>query len=114
MKVYSDILTRDDMLDALPYGVTLEECEKIQNPRVRSQGWNVQLRRWGSNRHTNSGHYGAGERGAATYDDHGVWIAELFDRDPSARISWWDGRDHFNQGTEHKYALPAATAGGAR
>ncbi len=108
MKVYSDTLTRDDMLDALPKGVTLDHCEPMRAPRLRRHGWNVTLRRWGSNRNTNSGHYGAGEKGAATYDDHGAWMAELYDRDPDARISWWKNRDDFNEGTEYKYALPGA------
>lgn len=110
MKIYSDILTRDDMLDALPKGVTLDECYPIHGARVRSQGWNVRLRRWGSNRNTNSGQWGAGEKGAATYDDHGWWMAQLFDRDPDARISWWNGRDEFNRETDHKYATPGAIA----
>ena len=116
MKVYSDTLTRDDMLDALPKGVSLDECEPIHNPRVRSQGWNVQLRRWGSERHVNTGQWGAGEQGAASYDDHGWWMAELFDRDPSARIANWDGRESFNVGTEYRYAslisASLVTAGG--
>jgi hypothetical protein len=116
MKVYSDTLTRDDMLDALPKGVSLDECEPIQNPRVRTHGWNVRLRRWGSSRHVNSGNYGAGEQGAASWDDHGWWMAELFERDPSARIANWDGRESFNVGTEYRYAslisASLVTAGG--
>lgn len=104
MKVYSDTLTRSDLAAALSEGVSLDEVSEIRRPRVRSRGWNVRLRRWGSARHTNTGRYGAGEQGAASYDDHGYWMARLFKKDPHARISWWDGREQFEEGTKGRYA----------
>ncbi len=107
MKVYSDSLTRIDLLDALPRGVTLDTCDPIERPRVRARGWNVQLRRWGSSRHVNTGMYGAGEQGAASYDDHGEWMAALFAKDREARIAYYDGLDDFERATNGKFAKEA-------
>lgn len=108
MKVYSDTLTRDDLVAALPEHVTLD-ARTIRNPRVRRFGWDVNLEGFGS-RHTrkvNSGEYGAGYHYAASYDDHGEWMARLFAKDPDARISWWKGLEDFTKGTEGKYSLTA-------
>lgn len=103
MKVYSDTLTKNDLLDALPRGVSLHVCDPIGAPRIRSRGWTVQLRCWGSNRHVNTGNYGAGEQGAASWDDHGRWMAALFARDPAARIADYDGAEDFDRSTDGAY-----------
>ncbi len=104
MKVYSDTLTRSDLLDALPRGVVIEHLSTISRPRVRSYGWNVRLGRPSSRRHFNTGQWGAGDYGAASYDDHGAWMVRLFAIDPDARLAHWDGVDDFNTGTNGVYS----------
>ena len=108
MKVYSDILTATDLHAATPRGVTVWECDPISKPRIRSHGWTVQLRCWGSARHVNTGYYGAGEQGAASWDQHGEWMARLFDIDPDARIAYYNGAEDFHRSTRDKYTkVPA-------
>lgn len=109
VKVYSDILTRDDLVRATPRGVTLDTCEPIERPRVRANGWTVQLRCWGSNRHVNTGQYGAGEQGAASYEQHGRWMAALFAKDPAARIAYYDGVGDFDRATQGAFSREGVT-----
>lgn len=106
MKVYSDgsILNDGGLAAALPRGVTLDTLRPITRPRVRRFGWLVRLYRAGSRRAFNTGKHGAGDRGAATWDDYGAWIARLYDRDPLARIGPYTSRENFHEATHGKYA----------
>jgi hypothetical protein len=102
MKVYSDILTREDLYVALPADV-YADVRNI-NTRKRARGWEVHLEGLGA-RHTrkrNSGNYGAGHEMAATWDDHGVWMAALYEIDPLAQIACYSDRDNFYESTEHE------------
>jgi hypothetical protein len=85
-------------------GAALDSTEKIARPRVRQHGWKVRLT-GSSTRHRNSGTHGAAtwESPPATWDEHGRWMAELFDRDPHARIAGYNGRDAFHHETADKY-----------
>lgn len=56
-------------------------------------------RRW-----TNSGTYGKGGNYAATYDEWGWLIAEIFEQDPEAIFGNYDGRDDFHRQTKYAYA----------
>lgn len=106
MKVYSNILTEDDLRAALPPEVGAS-IQVIRNPRVARHGYTVYLQGFGP-RHTrsvNSGENGAGYHKAATYDDHGEWFARLYAIDPDARLSWWKDRGDFERGTEGKFSL---------
>jgi len=103
MKVYSNTLTEADLRKAVPRGCQLE-LMSITRPRVRDFGWHARLTCYAGNRWTNSGQYGAGSERAATYDQHGEWMAPLFEIDPDARIAHWDGVHDFNQGTEGRYS----------
>jgi hypothetical protein len=103
MKVYSDTLTTSDLTAAAPTG-TYVEAVALDRTRVRSRGWNVRLVFPASNRRRNTGVYGAGERGAATWDQHGEWMARLFRLDPRARIAYYDGVDDFHAMTKGVYA----------
>lgn len=103
MKLYSDTITRADLYAALPPDVGAE-VRTIRNPRKRANGYVVSLEGLGD-RHTrrkNSGNYGATsseEARAATWDDHGVWMAALFAIDPAMIVAGYDGRDDFEQQT---------------
>lgn len=66
-------------------------------------------------RRRNSGSYGADELWAATHDEHGHWMAQVFEADPDAAIGWsprtpqYTGRADFHAKTEGAYAIPAVT-----
>lgn len=111
MKVYSDVLTEADLRSALPDGV-YADVRPLRQARVRRFGWDVYLEGFGARhtRATNSGTYGAGSRKAVSYDDHGVWMARLYQIDPDARVSWWKSRADFEQGTKGKYSHSVAVA----
>ena len=109
MKLYSDILTSEDLDAALPAGVGIRKVTRIST-RQRLRCWEVFLegRTAAHTRKTNSGTHGAGSYYAASYDDHGEWMAVLFDIDPAAIISHWKGRDAFHAGTKGAYARATA------
>jgi hypothetical protein len=111
VKVYSDTLTIEDLRAALPPNVGMD-ATPIRHPRKRARGWTVRLSGHGPlhNRRRNTGTHGAEDgfseawEKAATYDDHGRWMAPLFDKDPDAVISWWNGREAFETGTNGAYS----------
>lgn len=103
MKIYSDKLEQNDLLRNVPVGCYLE-LEDIPKPRVRSRGWTARLLCPSGSRWTNTGTHGAGGEKAATWDQHGEWMEKLFRLDPSARISYYDGREEFKRMTNGKYA----------
>ncbi len=100
MKVYSDTLTREDLYASLPSDVYLD-AQEIRRPRTRARGWTVYLEGLGDRhtRNTNSGNYGAGSHKAATWDDHGLWMAKLYEIDPMAKIAHYDSRSDFYDST---------------
>ena len=106
MKLYSDTLTTDDLYACLPRDVGIAEIREMRQPRKRARGWELSLEGLGG-RHTrrsNSGGYGAGDRYAATWDDHGVWMAALYDRDERALFAgYYNGRLDFYLKTAHEH-----------
>lgn len=106
MKIWSDVLTTQDIRIAqrTVTGVRIERMTGISRPRVRRHGWNVLLGRPSSNRHFNTGKHGAGDFGAATWDDYGRFLAVLFERDPGMRAAYYEGRDRFHVATKGKFA----------
>lgn len=106
MKLYSDTLTTADLYACLPSDVDIASLRTMKRPRKRANGWEVSLEGFGA-RHTrrsNSGDYGAGYTMAATWDDHGVWMAALYDRDPDAIFAgYYDNRDDFYAKTRHDF-----------
>lgn len=111
MKLYSDTLTREDLYDCLPADVDAD-VQNINNPRKRKHGYEVRLVGLGDRhtRKTNSGNYGAGDRMAATWDDHGIWMAALYEIDPLAIIATYQDRDRFYESTrdEHEWRRNSA------
>lgn len=111
MKVYSDTLTRDDLYAALPADVMIADMRELKNPRKRTHGYEIHLEGYGT-RHTrrrNSGWYGATEADpvghygyAATWDDHGEWMAALYEIDPLAIIACYLNRDDFYEKTANE------------
>ena len=110
MRVYSDILTRSDLTAACNRPVFyVDELMTIQRPRVRACGWQVRLAGSGRRRR-NSGVSGSESTPAATYDQHGEWMARLFAIDPKARIACYDGVADFIQKTAGKYPVTTEDA----
>lgn len=60
---------------------------------------------------TNSGWYGAGMSGgpayAATWDEWGYFLAEIFDADPEAKTDYYASGADFDRQTEFKFAKEA-------
>ena len=98
MKVYSDILDEKDFHEACPGRVHLAVFEQHPRPRKRSRGWTIGLT--GTSPYTSQ----LSREKAATWDEHGFWMAELFRRDPDAEIGIYKGAQDFNQKTDGAYA----------
>lgn len=118
MKIYSDTLTTDDLYRCLPNDVGMADCRTIRSPRKRARGWEMHLEGLGA-RHTrqrNSGSWGAQGDGsfAATWDDHGIWMAALYEIDPDAVIAWYTDRGDFYAKTEREMQWRRTARRGSR
>lgn len=116
MKVYSDVFTYSDMKDAARFArVRIDTAEKINRPRTRTRGWKIRLS-GSSTRHRNSGNQGAAtwDTSPATHDEHGQWMAFLFDIDPGAKIAEYDGQADFVYATHGVYGADWQTGGKLR
>src|SRR4051812_3698227 len=106
MKIYSNTLTRNDLYAALPMGVHIVNCTELKRTRskqdeilgVRTRdesgrryqyGWNVYLEGSSVHRSQHDAGDGYGYGQAATWDEWGVWMAELYRRDPEVKIGWY-------------------------
>lgn len=89
MRLYSDTLTYRDLIEALPPRVDLAVCDTLSRPRKRAGGWNVSL--------TGTSPYASQMSGrkAATWDEWGVWMAELYRLDPDALIGQYGSHADF-------------------
>lgn len=120
MKLHSDKLTDDDVREALGQAkaagkVTQDVCMVQFMPggsRSRARSWAIQLgtedKTSGptkSRHYKNSGQYGRSQVWAATYDEWGWFIAQLFAVDPDATFGPYLGLDSFNAQTASKYVL---------
>lgn len=95
MKIYSRIITRRDIYEAL-IGI-LEVCIDSDgvrefSPRRGGFGYELYLEGYGD-RHYRARNNRDGY--AATWDDYGVWMDRLFKIDPDAEIGYWKGRQEF-------------------
>jgi len=88
MKIHSDTLTDQDILNAAPRSTHFVEFEEAGS-RSRKRAWNVRLS--GSSKYSMQGVEGK----AATWDEWGIFIAALFKFDPEAKIGWYKSYDHF-------------------
>ena len=125
MKLHSDTLTSADVYTAMERAkqrghvsrLTIFDKMEEKKSRTRKNGFEIHLewigekvkgdgRRW-----TNSGKGGANsyDNGsgcyAATYDEWGWFIAELFDKDANAVFGHYKGKEHFDTYTKGAYML---------
>lgn len=120
MKLHSDILDRATVLQAMNtarrLGRVTRDIELItlepQGSRSRKHGFKIQLGTYDqSSGPTKSRHLAGGQHGAihdmqvwaATYDEWGWFIAELFAIDPDALFGPYKGLQSFNEQTGFKY-----------
>jgi hypothetical protein len=119
MKLHTK-LTSHDISEALEnvkqHGLVTEDISFVQfayeSSRSHANGYLIQLGTTnkyslpsGKKRHyKNSGDRGADMIWAATYDEWGWFIAEIFDRDPNAKFGYYKSRDDFNEQTKWKFA----------
>lgn len=125
MKLHSNILTESDIRDALETAkqrgnidrsVVFDVLER-KGSRKRSHGFEVHLEWLGNKvkgdgrRWTNSGNRGADSYGngrgtyAATYDEWGWLIAELFGKDEHMIFGHYEGMDNFDSRTKFAYVI---------
>lgn len=107
MRIHSDILNASHFFSAVVGldGVWVDECNP-RGSRSRKCAYEVRLaasQKPGRNRRRNSGQYGADSLFAATYDEHGHWMAKLFNVDPNAIIGPYDGEINFHRMTDGNY-----------
>jgi hypothetical protein len=110
VKIHSDTLTANDLYSALPRGVSAYVTPK--GSRKRDHAFDVTLyvherddlhRRAG-----NSGGYGAATDIAATWDEWGEWMWNLYTLEPDILIGWYDSRSHFLEITKRERDLVRA------
>ena len=122
MKLHSDYIDADGAMLAMrrakSAGNVSYDIEFLvfnaQNSRSREFGYEIQLGTYNktsgptkSRRFKNSGTSGAGYLYAATYTEHGWFIAELFAMDAEAIFGPYKGVQSFNEQTDNRFASVA-------
>lgn len=119
MRLHSDFLTVDDINDALNRAqrrghvdsMVVFDTLEAKGSRKRKYAFEIRLEWLGTKvkgdgrRWTNSGSYGSGSNYAATRDEWGWFIAELFDKDEHAIFDRYEGMDSFNTQTRYAYEI---------
>lgn len=106
MKIYSDVLTREDLFATIRQisGMYIDEIAPLPSTKLRKNGWIMIVGSTTRKRYRNGGTYGADRQiFAASYDDHGKWYALLYKLDPDARICFYKNADDFHQQTDRRY-----------
>lgn len=105
MRIHTDTLTAQDLYQASGplHDVIVDRCER-HGSRSRDHAFEVALEGYGD-RHTRNRNfsYQKGYGKAATYDDWGYWLAELFRRDPRMIAGPYNGATDFHTQTSWKY-----------
>jgi len=108
MFIHSDILTEQDIRDAVPStcylaghydqrdGVTWASIH-VANSRSRAKRFSVRLS--GSNKRTTRNLPDK----AATWDEWGIFIAAVFKLDPDAKVGWYKTREDFMEITRREH-----------
>lgn len=106
MLIYSNTLTRGNILASAPAGTHVADCDivygkgdaKKTSRRKRENCFRVILSG------TNSRHvFNATKTRAATYDEWGIFLNEIFVQDEDAICGPYNGKDDFAQKTNEKY-----------
>lgn len=101
MKIYSNTLEREDLFKTCPSSCELEVIT-IGHPRKAARAWQTRLscpfgKRWAGG-NMNSSPWDERVK-AASWDQWGIWMADLFDIDPDAIIGYYNNQSHFMEMT---------------
>lgn len=113
MKIHSDVLTYADLLDAVKIArVDFGRCDE-KGSRSRARGFDVTLT-GESRRRPNDQGKGDRDAYAATWDQWGVFLAALFDRDPKMVTPYYEDAKDFAIKTDVRFgrALTIQTTAG--
>lgn len=104
MRFHTDTLTTKDLHDAARVARVDMEFTS-HGSRSRDHAYNIRLL-GESRRRPNSGKRGAGDDYAATWDQWGVFISYLFDRDPYMTTQYYADLDEFQYRTDYRFNVP--------
>jgi hypothetical protein len=106
MRIHSDDLTHTDLLDAARIARVYFDRQTLHGSRSRDHAFDVILtgeskRR--PNRGTSADRYNPDY--AATWDQWGVFLAVLFERDNEMSVPYYDSYSAFHYQTGHRFVL---------
>jgi len=104
MRIHTDILTEADIHDAAREARVSYAGGGFtrHGSRSRDHAFNVLLT-GESKRRPNGGNYGAADDYAATWDQWGVFLAVLFDRDPNMKTPYYVDAHDFHVRTNDRF-----------
>lgn len=110
MRIHSDVLKFSDIHDAAR--IARVDVVKLSDhgSRRRSQAFDVKLE-GESRRRPNGGSSGAGSGYAATWDQWGVFLAVLFERDPEMLTPYYTDAENFADRTADRFGAPEVVMG---
>lgn len=101
MRIHSNKLQYSDLWEAAQ-AARVDMDMTRHGSRSHEYAFNVKLT-GESKRRPNSGKRGAGDDFAATWDQWGVFIAILFDKDPSIKMTHYENRHDFHVMTNNRF-----------
>lgn len=105
MRIHTDVLTFQDLIAAAEIArVDLVDSDE-HGSRSRIRAFNVKLE-GESRRRPNGGSSGAGSGYAATWDQWGVFLAVLFERDPEMLTPYYTDAENFADRTADRFGAP--------
>ena len=105
MRIHSDVLTENDIREAIHAGgMTAVDFTKLvpKGSRKRARAFEVGLT-GSSNRRTNPGNGSSDRPKAAAWDEWGIFIHALFVKDPSAIVGDYNGDGEFDYRTMGRF-----------
>lgn len=102
MRIHSDTLTDRDMMDAARIARVHFDRYLNTGSRSRHHGFDITLT-GESRRRPNGGNRGAGDDYAATWDQWGVFLAVLFDRDETMIATYYADAAEFHYKTDCRF-----------
>lgn len=103
MKIHTNKINGGDLRDAANIAGVSFAKNDLHGSRTRDHAWKIQLHGT-SSRRPNSGHSGAADGYAATWDEWGIFLAHLFKVDPEIVCQQYNGAAEFRRKTGGRYA----------
>jgi hypothetical protein len=107
VKIHTDTLTTQDIRECVPHGCYLENFigkngheVLIDQAGSRSHERAYEVRMSGSSRHTMDSRRMNYTAKSATWDEWGIFIANVFRREITAKVGWYKSLDHFIEVTK--------------